>query len=57
MSQNKHKNNTEMSSNDYIYRCLNTLKADKNISDNTIILMFLQYGKLLLEEYEKENKK
>lgn len=38
---------------DYIHRCLETIKADKNLSDYTITLMFLEYGKLLEIEKRK----
>jgi hypothetical protein len=38
-------------STDYIHRCVEIITADKNISEHTITLMFLEYGKLL--EYEK----
>lgn len=37
-------------SKEYIYRCVDIIKADKNISETTIILMFLFYGELLLQE-------
>lgn len=40
-------------SDDHIYRCVDIIQADKNISDQTIILMFLVYKDLVLKEYEK----
>ena len=40
-------------SDDHIYRCVDIIKADKSISDQTIIIMFLTYKNLILEEYEK----
>jgi hypothetical protein len=38
------------SSANYILRCAETIRADKNISEQTIITMFLEYGQLLLNE-------
>jgi len=38
-----------VSSEEYIYHCLDILKADK-VSEQTMILMFLEYGKILLKE-------
>jgi hypothetical protein len=40
-------------SDDHIYRCVDIIKADKSISDQTIIIMFLTYKNLIIEEYEK----
>lgn len=40
-------------SDDHIYRCIDIIQADKNVSDQTIILMFLIYKDLILKEYEK----
>lgn len=37
-------------SNDYLLRCAATIKADPNISEDTIILMFVEYKKKLMEE-------
>jgi len=41
---------TQSSSEQYIYWCVDVIKADKNISEDTIIIMFVQYGKKLLKE-------
>jgi len=41
-------------SDDHIYRCIDIIQADKNISDQTIILMFLAYKDLVIQEYEKK---
>ena len=38
------------SSNEYIFRCVEVIKADKNISEDTLIIMFIEYGKKLLKE-------
>ena len=32
--------------NDYLFHCLDVLKADKGVSENTIIIMFMQYARL-----------
>lgn len=37
-------------STDYIYRCVEVIKNDKNISEDTLIIMFIEYGKRLLKE-------
>mgnify|MGYP001571272512 FL=1 len=39
-----------MTSANYILWCVAVIKADPNISENTIMLMFVEYGKKLLEE-------
>jgi hypothetical protein len=41
-------------SDDHIYRCIDIIQADKNVSDQTIILMFLAYKDLVIQEYEKK---
>ncbi len=41
-------------SDDHIYRCIDIIQADKNVSDQTIILMFLAYKDLVIKEYEKK---
>ena len=35
-----------MSTTDYLFRCLDIIKNDKNLSENTLIIMFEQYAKL-----------
>lgn len=37
-------------SSQHLYRCLDTMKADPNISEETKILMFVEYAKLVTEE-------
>lgn len=37
-------------SNDYMFRCVEVICADKNVSEDTLILMFLEYGKEVREE-------
>ena len=45
----------ELNSTDYALRCATTIKADPNISEQTLIIMFLEYGKKLLTEKDKPN--
>jgi hypothetical protein len=40
-------------SDDHIYRCVDIIQADKTVSDQTIILMFLAYKNLIIDEHEK----
>lgn len=35
---------------EYIVRCAEIIKADPNISEETIQIMFLEYGQILLNE-------
>lgn len=35
---------------DYMFRCQDTIKGDPNISKETIAIMFVEFGRLLLEE-------
>lgn len=35
---------------EYIYRCVEVIRADKNISEDTLVIMFIEYGKKLLKE-------
>lgn len=37
-------------SSEYAIRCAEIIKADPNISEDTIIIMFLEYGQKLLPE-------
>lgn len=37
-------------SNDYIFRCVDIIKNDKTISEHTLVIMFIEYGKKLLKE-------
>jgi len=39
-----------MDSNEYINHCLDVMNADPHLSDETKILMFMEYGKYLLAE-------
>ena len=39
-----------MNSADYILWCAEVIKADPNISEQAIMLMFIEYGKKLLKE-------
>lgn len=41
---------TNKSSNDYAIRCAETIVADKNITENTILIMFMEYKKRLTKE-------
>lgn len=47
-------NNEE--SNNHIHRCVDVIKNDKDISHNTLIIMFLQYKEILLTEYKINEK-
>lgn len=38
------------SSNDYMYRCIDIINADKNISETTLILMFQEFKKKIEAE-------
>lgn len=38
----------------YIYRCVDVIMNDKNISEDTIIIMFLQYKKLVIKEIKEQ---
>ena len=42
-----------MSSNDYIEWCIKIIKTDKNISEETLKIMFLQYKSIILKEIAK----
>lgn len=44
------------SSTEYIIRCVETIKADKNISEQTIMIMFKTYGAMIINETIKPNK-
>lgn len=37
-------------SNKHLYRCLDTMKADANISEETKIVMFVEYARLVTDE-------
>jgi hypothetical protein len=37
-------------SNDYLYRCLDVLNADKSLSEATLIIMFKQYAEMYCQE-------
>lgn len=37
-------------SSEYLYRCLDIIKADVNLSEETRITMFIEYSKLVTEE-------
>lgn len=37
-------------SNEHLYRCLDIMNADPKISEETRIIMFVEYGRLVLEE-------
>jgi len=37
-------------SNEHLYRCLDVMKADEKISEETRIIMFVEYAKLVSEE-------
>lgn len=37
-------------SNKHLYHCLDVMKADKNLSEETKIIMFVEYARLVVEE-------
>lgn len=37
-------------SSDYLYRCLDIMKADPNTSEETKIIMFVEFSRLCVEE-------
>ena len=39
------------SSKEYLFRCLDIMKADKNLSEETKIIMFVEYARLVLKEH------
>ena len=41
-------------SNQYCLRCAEIIKADPKISEQTILIMFLNYGKLVLQENKQK---
>ena len=41
-------------SDEHIHRCVDVIKNDKNISEQTIIIMFLQYKELLTKEINEQ---
>ena len=41
---------TQLTSEQYLYWCASVIKHDKDISEDTIIIMFVEYGKKLLKE-------
>ena len=43
-------NDKTITSNDYIFHCIDIIKADKNVSEHTLTIMFIEYGRLLLLE-------
>lgn len=42
------------SSQQYAIRCAEIIKADKNVSNDTILLMFIEYGKKYLNENQNK---
>ncbi len=48
--------NKKITSNDHIFRCAEIILNDKNISEETIIVMFMTYKELLIKELEKNKK-
>lgn len=49
-------NSNTTNSNDHIFRCADIILNDKNISEETIIVMFMTYKELLINEIEKNKK-
>lgn len=44
----------ELTSEQYLNHCVDILQADKTVSEHTMILMFVEYGKKLISEKEKD---
>lgn len=42
------------SSSDYAIRCAETIVADKNITEETILIMFMEYKKILFKEIREQ---
>lgn len=40
-------------SNQHLFHCLDVMKADSNLSEDTKIIMFVEYARLVLEEAKK----
>jgi hypothetical protein len=47
----------KMESQNYLYRCLDIMKADPNLSEDTKIIMFIEYARLINEEQKPKNVK
>lgn len=43
-------------SDDHIWRCVDIIKNDKSIGENTLAFMFLEYKRLILEEQKNERR-
>ena len=46
----------DISSNQHIFRCIDVMNADETISEQTKILMFMEYGQIVLEEYKSSRR-
>jgi hypothetical protein len=42
-------------SNKHLYHCLDVMKADKNLSEETKIIMFIEYARLVVSETTPTN--
>jgi hypothetical protein len=47
----------KMDSQKYLDRCLDIMKADSNLSEDTKIIMFVEYARLVFEEKKPKNVK
>jgi hypothetical protein len=47
----------KMESQKYLDRCLDIMKADSNLSEDTKIIMFVEYARLVFEEKKLKNVK
>ena len=45
----------KMESQKYLDRCLDIMKADANLSEDTKIIMFVEYARLVFEEKKPKN--
>jgi len=39
-----------MKPNEHLFRCLDIIKADKTLSEDTLIIMFVEYARLVTEQ-------
>jgi hypothetical protein len=47
---------TNESSSNYALRCAETIVADRNVTEQTILVMFLEYRKRVLKEFIQNKK-
>jgi hypothetical protein len=45
-----------LESESFMYRCIELIQNDKNLSEETLMIMFMQFKKLLELEIKEKNK-